>query len=608
MNMSVPSGYFNRIDTVHVHVDGGGESEPVENIVNQLREQGSQGKTTPITHFVDGPQRRQAWASTTYESHTPGSTRRESLEYFSTSLLASDLQDMQTASQRLSGILTMLFEQQASLPPGIVVEAERVIAQGEEQIVWSKGTDYESLFIHSPDVGFERSRTADIEIHYAFDIPKTGKWQQTAPIQLEELRNECSRMGIYVGGWFFFQKGNKWAYRSNQFAREPAKREVQEQRDKLNEYLSRKGRELGFECRVRALIEQVLGVWRTPLRKVDQELTKSPSQLAQWEASRDTREFWVIAPNFLGDRRKDVYEAMIKNLRKRVNYTYFLRSFADVQRLRKLTETLEPDIEGYANIFNLMKAVVLESQGFDNSFFEDEYFIAFYNQNDREGYRLLRRRGRVYAGERMSAHDFEKADLLRNLLQQSQVKHWMQIPLRRDAERSRQKAVVSIHVSKLSPMDLEHSEFEPEALRNEFDQIIADNVSKLSGEVVKGSSSSYFIVFDTAEAALTCAAQVQNSVRECNKPLLKSFDLVPPRISVDFGLVSRVLRSYGFDFSGPPVGISDKLLTQVNDGDIVLTKNVEDNLANRQQFKITNPTTLPAEEFGSVECRMLDWE
>ena len=466
------------------------------------------------------------------------------------------------------------------------------------------------MIIRSADVGFERSRTADIEIHYAFDILKQGKWKDAAPVTLEELRNECSRLGIYVGGWFFFDKGDKWAYRSNQFARTTARREVQEQRDKLNEYLSRKGNELGFECQVRALIEQILGVWRTPLRPVDPDMKKSPSQLAQWEASRETDEFWVIAPNFLGDTREDVFKAMINNLRKRVNYTYFLRSFSDVQRLRKLTETLEPDIEGYADIFNLMKAVVLESQGFDNNFFEDEYFIAFYNQ-DRDGYRLLRTgKGHVYAGERMRTNDFRKADLLRNLLQQSQVTHWMQIPLRRNSDRSKQKAVVCIHVNNLSAVDLDQSEFDPDAPRNEFDQIIADNVSKLCGEVVKGSSSSYFMVFDNAEAALTCAAQVQNTVRERNRPVLKTFNISSPRVAIDFGLVRRVLRSYGFDYSGVPVLVSDKLLEHVSDGTVVITKNVEDNLSisSKHQFKITNPSTLPLEELGSVECRILDWE
>jgi hypothetical protein len=307
---------------------------------------------------------------------------------------------------------------------------------------------------------------------------------------------------------------------------------------------------------------------------------------------------------------------MIHNLRNRVNYTYFLRSFSDVQRLRKLTETLAPDIEGSADIFNLMKAVVLEPQGTENNFFADEYFIAFYNQNgrddyDRDGYRLLRTgKGHVYAGERMRINDFRKADLLRNLLQQSHLNHWMQIPLRRDSEISRQKAVVCIHVGNFSRSDIDEGEFDPEAPRNEFDQIIADNVSKLCGEVVKGSSSSYFMIFDSVESAMTCAAQVQKSVRERNRPVLKDFELVPPRIAIDFGLVRRVLRSYGFDFSGSPVLVSDKLCEQhVDDGTIKVTKIVEDNLGNnRHQFRLAKPSTLPLEELGSVEVRTLDWE
>jgi hypothetical protein len=610
--MSVPSGYFSKIDSVHVHVDGGGESAPVEFIVNQLKEQGCEGKTTPISNFVAGPQRREDWAISTYESHTPGPGSQEHLEFFSTSLLSADLRDMNVAIQRLNSALTMLFDQQAQLPEGIVVEAERVIAQGDENIKWSDIPIDESLTIRSPDVGFQRSRTADIEIHYAFDIAKEGKWVDKPPITLKELRTTCDQLGIFVGGWFFFDKGDKWAYRSNQFARIAVKQRVQEQRDKLHEYLIRKGKELEFDCKVRALIEQILGVWRTPLQVVDQEIRKSPRQLAEWESSRELEEFWVIAPNFLGDTRGDVRRAMIHNLRNRVCYTYFLRSFADVQRLRRLTAMLKPDIEEFGDIFDLMRAVVLESGEFERDFFRGgEYFIAYSNQDNRDGYRLLRtEKGLVTGGQRMTTADFRKADQLRNVLQQSQVSHWMKIPLRRDFERPKQKGVVCVYLNIPSRQRTTHTDFEPEATSDEFDQMLADNVSKLHGEVVKGSSSSYFIIFDTAEAALTCASRLQICVRQYNQRLLNPFQLVRPRISVDFGLVKRVLRSYGFDVLGHPVLVSDKLIEQVDDGRILLTKAVEDNIPNssKTQFKFVKPTIMAIEEFGSVECRTLDWE
>jgi hypothetical protein len=117
------------------------------------------------------------------------------------------------------------------------------------------------------------------------------------------------------------------------------------------------------------------------------------------------------------------------------------------------------------------------------------------------------------------------------------------------------------------------------------------------------------MIFDSVESALTCAVQIQKNVRERNRPVLKDFDLVPPRIAIDFGLVRRVLRSYGFDFSGSPVLVSDKLSDRVNDGSIVVTKIVEDNLGqNKHQFRLANPSTVPLDELGSVECKVLDWE
>lgn len=609
MSANLPTGFFSEIDSVHLHVDGGGEPAPVQRIVNQLKQEGCDGKTTPITGFVAGPQRDEDWAVTTYESHTPGPSGREHLEFFSTSLLTPSIHDMPLAIKRLNNILTHLHEEQANLPEGIVIEAERVIAKGEENIVWSQTSVDESLTIHSPDVGFERSRTADIEIHYAFDIPKKGRWVNEAPVTLKDLKNECDQLGISVGGWFFFEKPDKWSYRSNQFARVAAERKVQDQRNKLNDYISRKGKQLGFECTVRALIEQILGVWRTHLVTVDQQIRKSPRQLAEWEASEDIEEFWVIAPNFLGDTRGDVRRAMIHNLRNRVSYTYFLRSFADVQRLRKLTETLEPDIEGFADIFNLMHAVVLEPDEIERDVFEYEYFVAYSNQNSRDGYRLIRtgKKERFVGGQRMTAADFRKTDRLRNVLQQSQLAHWMQISLHRDSERPRQKAVLCVQFSNAIKQE---PEFEPEKNQDEFDQMIANNVSKLYGEVVKGSSSSYIVVFDTAEAALICATRIQKALRDYNKRLFNALLLSPPRIVIDFGLIKRVLRSYGYDFSGTPIAVVVKLVDQVSDGRILLTRTVEENIptASKNQFRFANPLSMALEEFGSVECRVLDWE
>ncbi|MCA1709909.1 MAG: hypothetical protein LC808_44160 [Actinobacteria bacterium] len=88
-------------------------------------------------------------------------------------------------------------------------------------------------------------------------------------------------------------------------------------------------------------VEQVLGIWRR-----DDELGrkgfKSVPDLARWEMA--CPEFWVIAANFLGDKSPDVKNAMVQNLKRKVTYTYFVRSYADVFRLNMLRKELEDEL------------------------------------------------------------------------------------------------------------------------------------------------------------------------------------------------------------------------------------------------------------------------
>ena len=610
---SIATGYFSKIDSIHVHVDGGGEPGPVEHIVEQLEIQGLLGKITPIKEAIPGPQREESWAVGTYESHTPGQNGQEHLEFFSTTLLSHDLRNLPDAIQKLNQVLSLLYEQQPRLPQGIVVEVERVIGKGEGQIVWSKIPVDEDFIIRAADVGFERHRTAEIEIHYTFDIPRTGQWRDIAPLTLIDLKKACIERGIPVGGWFFFDDDKSWAYRSNQFARIERPREIEQtqaQLNKLNQYLDGKGKELGFECKVSALVEQILGVWRTPLRPVDKRLKKNIQQLAEWEAGGDLEEFWVVAPNFLGDTRGDVRRAMVYNLKNRVKYTYFLRSFADVQRLRKFAETLEPDVKGGADVFKLIKAVLLEStSSAARDIFEEEYFIANPRSEKRDGYRLLRTtKGKIYAGERMSPADFQRVDdLFAGSVKQNQIMGWTQIDLRRDSGRAKPKAIACVRLSKRSKEGMQLNEHDWEVVINEFDQMVADHVSKLSGQVVKGYNG-YFIIFDDVESALTCASWMQKSVERYNKGF-NQVEFALPKITIDFGHVIRVLRSYGFDFSGAPISICAKLIDRANDGDILVTRSVEDNVspAVKSLFRIIEQGTWEIEELGTIELRTLDW-
>lgn len=97
---------------------------------------------------------------------------------------------MRGAVHKLKGLLLMLYARQETISHGIVVEVERVIRKGEDQIVSSKTPTDETFIIHSPEVGFERHRTAEIEIHYAFDVPRRGEWQAEAPLRLPQLKDD----------------------------------------------------------------------------------------------------------------------------------------------------------------------------------------------------------------------------------------------------------------------------------------------------------------------------------------------------------------------------------------------------------------------------------
>src|SRR5262245_61695870 len=137
--------------------------------------------------------------------------------------------------------------------------------------------------------------------------------------------------------------------------------------------------------------------------------------------------------------------------------------------------------------------------------------------------------------------------------------------------------------------------------------MVADHVSKLSGQVIKGYNG-YFIIFDDVESALTCASLLQKSVEDYNKGF-NQFEFALPKITIDFGHVTRVLRSYGFDFSGRPVSISAKLIDRANDGEVLVTRAAEDNVSPgmKSQFRIVERGTCEIEELGTTELRTLDW-
>ncbi|HJR08090.1 MAG TPA: adenylate/guanylate cyclase domain-containing protein [Pyrinomonadaceae bacterium] len=563
---------FSELSTIHVHIDGGIAKQLVKDIVESLNSEGFTSKLTLIKKTISGPQREDY--EKTYESHTPGTGEREHLNYFSTTRLTMD----NVSRGKLSQVLESLSEQQ-----GIVIEVEQVIGKGGQNIIWS---DVAPQAFHSSDVGFHRAPTLPVEIHYSCDIPKETAWRDAPPIELDTLRDICLELGIRIGGWFLFddEEDETWAYRSNMFAEGESKERVQKQRDALEHYLNKLGNNLGFKCSVNALVERSLGVWKTPLTKVGQ--FKNVHELAKWEENfPNLKKFWVIAPNFLGDINEEFRQAMVRNFRRDAEYTYFLRSFADVQRLRHFAKSLS-ETENLPFVFDNIKAVLLNKELSEEhasmSIFHGEYFIAnppnlSIHQSlwpNTQGYKLRRSREKeIIGGRTMIDSEIEHIIEILQPLIDSEIQG-IRLPIDSDdSERPITRAVLYTDLSGSTKLQEKLGDDAWAQVLLAYDFIVANEVSKLGGEVIKNLGDGYLLIFDEAVVALRCAQRLQLALHEHNSEVAagKAFHFIPhQKIALDFGPVSRVMRAQGFDLSGKTLSRCARLIEQANGGQVLM--------------------------------------
>jgi hypothetical protein len=240
------SGELRQLGTIHMHVDGGGKSDLVLEVVKSLEKRGSKGKLSVIARSVPGPQREKH--PEVYKIHTPGIDDEESLEYFSTSGIA----DRNDAIECIKLILPRLTEH-----PGAVLEVECVIGAITDG-KWSGAKGVPP--IRGEEVRFDKSPTLPFEIHHAFDVPM----EAGPPLDLDKLLADVTELGIPVGGWFAFLKNEKeWSYRSNAFVERVYLEEyVMAEYRKLAEYL----KERNILARQWTIVEEVLGIWKIPER------------------------------------------------------------------------------------------------------------------------------------------------------------------------------------------------------------------------------------------------------------------------------------------------------------------------------------------------------
>jgi class 3 adenylate cyclase len=107
----------------------------------------------------------------------------------------------------------------------------------------------------------------------------------------------------------------------------------------------------------------------------------------------------------------------------------------------------------------------------------------------------------------------------------------------------------------------------------EYDFIVANEVSKLGGEVVKNLGDGYLLIFDQAVSALRCAQRLQLALTEHNAKAAEapSPSFIPmQKIALDFGPVSKVMRAQGFDLTGKTLSRCSRLIEQASGGQILM--------------------------------------
>lgn len=117
----------------------------------------------------------------------------------------------------------------ASLYPncGVMTELEEEIfersfdANSISTVTLDRGnTSYSIDWLRLP--GWKEKMIANLpkfELHHGFDIIKLPG-EELPPIEIGKLSSYTSLNGFNTGGWFVFRKGDRWAYRSNEFSNE----------------------------------------------------------------------------------------------------------------------------------------------------------------------------------------------------------------------------------------------------------------------------------------------------------------------------------------------------------------------------------------------------
>jgi class 3 adenylate cyclase len=145
-----------------------------------------------------------------------------------------------------------------------------------------------------------------------------------------------------------------------------------------------------------------------------------------------------------------------------------------------------------------------------------------------------------------------------------------------------------------------------------YDKIVASEVSKIGGEVVKALGDGYLLVFRDSGAAFRCARRLQRRIEERNDAVEDPNRHIPrQRIGLDYGHVTWVERSHGYDVGGHILSRCARVADFAHGGHILITKTFYD-LAifsfPRDEFnKVVVPLGHVSGDFDDVELFEILW-
>jgi hypothetical protein len=368
----LPPGISRRLGSIHLHIDGGAERKLVRSAMAVHHARGYPTEQNSVIQFLPGRQRK--LDPEMYSLHTPG-IEQEELDYFSTTCLhpgpeLPEPAQWQKIKAATRDVLVQLDDLETSAnASGVVLELERVVGAVDEagniELVDSlrlRDIDASAMF-DGQDLLFKPNYretwvagTPLYELHFSLDLGRSPD-DSMPPLTLQRVSEMSEQASLAVGGWFLFDDKRRWAYRSNGFEPAITRELLTDCYQRFKDVLDKAGITRWPGYKLRLIAEEAVAVWKSPLKKFPDVYTVS--DLARWEANLHAlKEFWVVAPNFLGDQDGRVFEAMHKQLRSGARYIYFLRSNADARRWisfrADLKERLqmEPKVDAYVFEFD----------------------------------------------------------------------------------------------------------------------------------------------------------------------------------------------------------------------------------------------------------------